>query len=121
MTILGVTLPVIDLTVTLPTTRVDGTAAAVNEIQSVTILRDPGTGAATLTVLPGPFSAATATFSDVSPATGSDIYSFFATDTAGTKGVTSLPVTVTVTGVPVLAQLSAGTITAVSQTPAVVK
>ena len=116
-TIAGVTLPVVDLTLTLPTTRVDGTALALTEIQSATVLRDPGTGVATLTVLNGPFNGATATFADVSPATGSDVYSFFVTDTAGTQGVASPPVTVKVTGSPVLAQPAAGTLTAVARAP----
>jgi hypothetical protein len=104
---------------TLPTTRVDGTALALTQIQSATILRDPGTGPVILTTLAGPFSGATALFTDVSPATGSDIYSFYVTDTAGTVGVTSLPVTVTVVGTPVLAQPSAGTLTAVAVPPVV--
>jgi hypothetical protein len=115
----GVLLPIIDLTLTLPTTRVDGTALALTQIQSATILRDPGTGPVILTTLAGPFSGATALFTDVSPATGSDIYSFYVTDTAGTVGVTSLPVTVTVVGTPVLAQPSAGTLTAVAVPPVV--
>jgi hypothetical protein len=118
-TIAGVTLPIVDLTLTLPTSRVDGTALALTEIQSATILRDPGTGVATLTVLNGPFSGATATFTDISPATGSDVYSFFVTDTAGTQGVTSPPVTVKVAGTPTLAQPAAGTLTAVAQIPVV--
>ncbi len=116
-TIAGVTLPIVDITVTLPTTRVDGTELANSEIQSVTILRDPGTGVATLTVLPGPFNGATALFSDVAPATGSDIYSFYVTDTAGTQGVTSPSVTVTVAGQTPLAQPAAGTLTAVARAP----
>lgn len=116
-TIAGVTLPIVDITVTLPTTRVDGTDLDKSEIQSATILRDPGTGVATLTVLNGPFNGATAVFADVSPATGNDIYSFFVTDTAGTQGVTSPSVTVTVAGQPPLAQPSAGTLTAVARQP----
>jgi hypothetical protein len=116
-TIAGVTLPIVDITVTLPTTRVDGTSLANSEIQSATILRDPGTGVSTLTVLNGPFNGATAVFADVSPATGSDIYSFFVTDTAGTQGVTSPSVTVTVAGQIPLAQPSAGTLTAVARAP----
>jgi hypothetical protein len=115
MSITGVVLPIIDLTLTLPTTRNDGSALAVTEIQSATILRDPGTGAVTLTVLPGPFSGATAIFADVQPATGTDIYSFFVTDTNGKQGDTSLPVSVTVTGVPAAAPPSAGTLTAIAR------
>jgi hypothetical protein len=118
MAISGVTLPTVDLTLTLPTTRTDGTALALTEIQSATILRDPGTGPATLQVMPGPFSGATATFADVSPATGTDVYSFFVTDTAGTQGVTSPSVSVTVVGVTPLAQPSAGTLTAIAVPPA---
>lgn len=117
-TIAGVTLPVVDLTLTLPTTRVDGTALANTQIQSVTILRDPATGTpATLTTLTGPFSGATALFTDVSPATGSDVYSFFVTDTAGTQGLTSPPVTVTIAGAPQLAAPAAGTLSAVARVP----
>ena len=117
MAISGVTLPTVDLTLTLPTTRTDGTALALTEIQSATILRDPGSGPTTLQVMPGPFSGATATFADVSPATGTDVYSFFVTDTAGTVGLTSLPVTVTVVGVTPLAPPSAGTLTAIAVPP----
>jgi hypothetical protein len=113
--IVGVTLSTVDIVVTLPTTRVDGTDLANSEIQSVTILRDPGTGVGTLTTLNGPFNGATALFSDVSPATGSDVYSFFVTDTAGTQGVTSPSVTVTIEGQTPLAQPAAGTLTAIAR------
>jgi hypothetical protein len=114
--IVGTQLPSVDLTITLPTTRVDGSAATPAEIQSATILRDAGDGQGPvpLTTVSGPFGGPTATFTDVQPATGTDIYSFFCTDTAGTVGLTSLPVTVSVSGAA-KAQLSAGTITAVAQ------
>jgi len=116
-TIAGVTLPVVDITLTLPTERKDGTALNLNEIQSATILRDPGTGVATLTTLNGPFNGSTATFTDVAPASGSDVYSFFVTDTAGTQGDTSAPVSVTVVGQQSLAPPAAGTLTAVARQP----
>ena len=114
MAIAGVTLTTVDIELTFPTVRKDGTNLDVSEIQSATILRDSGGGPSELTVLAGPFSGATAKFSDISPATGSDIYSFFVTDTAGTVGDTSLSVTVTIVGVPVLAAPAAGTLTAVA-------
>jgi hypothetical protein len=113
--IAGSNVPVIALTATLPTTRVDGTAAALSEIASITFLRDSGSGPSPLgSPVAGPFSGPTVSASDASPATGTDTYSFFATDTAGTQGVTSPPVSVTVAGAQPLAQLSAGTMTAVS-------
>src|ERR1017187_9675751 len=115
MAIAGSNVPVITLTITLPTTRIDGTAAPLSQIQSVTVLRDSGSGPVALgSVIAGPFSGATVSASDASPATGTDTYSFFATDTAGLAGVTSPPVSVTVAGAPALAQLSAGTMTAVA-------
>lgn len=115
MAIAGSNVPVIALTITLPTTRIDGTAAPLSQIQSVTVLRDSGSGPVALgSVIAGPFSSATVSASDASPATGTDTYSFFATDTAGLAGVTSPPVSVTVAGQAPLAQLSAGTMTAVS-------
>jgi hypothetical protein len=115
MALAGVNTPVIALTITLPTTRIDGTAAPLTQIQSVSILRDSGTGAVPLgSVIVGPFSGPTVSATDASPATGTDTYSFFATDTAGLAGVTSPPVSVTVAGAPPLAQLSAGTMTAVA-------
>lgn len=117
MTIAGVILPVVDLTLALPTTRIDGTDLALSEIQSATVLRDPGTGLTTLTTLSGPFSSTTATFTDLSPATGNDVYSFFVTDTANTQGVTSPAVTVVVAGQTPRAQPSAGTLTAVARVP----
>lgn len=117
MAIAGVTLPTVDITLTLPTQRKDGTDLALNEIQSATILRDPGTGVSTLTTLNGPFNGPTATFADVAPATGSDVYSFFVTDTAGTQGDTSAPVTVTIVGQTPLAPPAAGTLTAVARQP----
>lgn len=116
--IAGVIVPTVGIVLTLPTTRQDGTSADPSEIQSATILRDPGTGPATLTVLPGPFSAATATYTDAAPATGSDIYSFFCTDTFGTQGATSVPVSVSITGVTVPAALAAGTLTATANVSA---
>jgi hypothetical protein len=115
MAIAGTNTPVIALTITLPTTRIDGTAAPLSQIASVTILRDSGSGPVALgSVIAGPFSGPTVSSTDAAPATGTDTYSFFATDTAGTQGVTSAPVSVTVAGQAPLAQLSAGSMTAVS-------
>jgi hypothetical protein len=112
--IVGVILPVIDLVLTLPTTRKDGSALTPAEIQSVTVLRDAGAGPLPLQVLAGPFNGATALFSDAAPATGNDLYSFFITDTAGTQSDTSVPVMVTVEGKR-LAMPGAGTLTAVAK------
>ena len=118
MAIAGSNVPVIQVTLTLPSARVDGTALALTEIASATILRDSGAGPAPLgSVISGPFSSSTVLASDTSPATGSDIYSFYVTDTAGTQGVTSTPVTVTVAGATPLAAPAAGTLTAVAQSP----
>lgn len=116
-TVAGVNTPTITITLTLPTTRVDGTALSLSEIASATVLRDSGSGPAPLSTTNGPFSSGTVVLNDPAPATGSDIYSFFVTDTAGTIGATSAPVTITVTGTPVLAQPSAGTLTAVASDP----
>lgn len=118
MTIKGVALPTIDLTLPLPTTRKDGTELPVSEIQSVTVLRDSGTGPAEISVLKGPFNGDTANCTDPSPTAGSDIYSYFVTDTAGTKGDTSLPVSITVTGEKPLSPPAAGTLKAVAKAPA---
>jgi hypothetical protein len=115
--IAGVTVPTISIVLTLPIARTDGTAAQPSDIASATVLRDPGTGPVTLQVINGPFTGSTVTAADTTPATGSDIYSFFCTDQEGTVGLTSAPVTVTVTGVVVLAPLAAGTLTAVANTP----
>ena len=121
MAIAGSNVPVIQVTLTLPSARVDGTALALTEIASATILRDSGAGPAPLgSVISGPFSSSTVLASDTSPATGSDIYSFYVTDTAGTQGVTSTPVTVTVAGATPLAAPAAGTLTAVAQGPVAV-
>lgn len=117
MAIAGVTLPVVDITLTLPTQRKDGTDLNLNEIQSATLLRDSGTGPGTLTVLNGPFNGATAVFTDLTPTSGSDVYSFFVTDTAGTQGDTSAPVTVVVEGQVTLAPPAAGTLTATARAP----
>jgi hypothetical protein len=101
------------LTITLPTTRSDGSAAALTDIASVTILRDPGTGPVPLTTLAGPFTSPTVTYTDASPATGSDAYSAFCTDMQSppVQGATSAPVSVSI--VAALAPLSAPTVTAV--------
>ncbi len=94
MSIAGKSLPIVDLSIPLPTVRKDGSDLALAEIQSITILRD----AATLSVIAGPFQSATVTFTDASPATGDDLYSYFATDTGGVQGETSAPVSITITG-----------------------
>jgi hypothetical protein len=114
--IVGVAVVAIDLVLTLPTTRKDGTKLGANEIQSVTVMRDSGTGAVELKVLPGPFNGATALYTDASPATGNDIYSFFVTDTAGTRSDTSAPVMVTVSGAKLLAAPAVSTLTAIAKT-----
>jgi len=109
--IVGTVLSSVTVTLGLPSTRVDGSTAQLSEILSYTILRDPGTGPVPLTVQTGPFTAQSQSFVDPSPATGSDIYSFYATDSSGQNGVTSAGATVTIAA-PSLAQLSAGTISA---------
>lgn len=117
MSITGVILPTIDLTITLPTTRKDGGPLKSSEIQSATLLRDSGQGPVAISTLNGPFSGETVTFSDVSPSTAADTYSFFVTDTAGTQGPMSLAVAVTVTGKAAVAPPAAGTLTAVAKPP----
>lgn len=111
MSIAGVSLPIVELTIPLPKVRKDGTELALGDIQSITILRD----AATLTTLPGPFSGDTVNFTDPSPATGTDLYSYFATDTAGLAGERSAPVAITVTGLPPKSPPAAGTLKAVAK------
>jgi len=110
----GVALGTVTLTITLPSTRTDGTTNQLSEIQSLSILRNTGAGPASLVVLtnvaPTPFTASM-TYVDSSPVTGSDAYSAFCTDTAGTAGATSLPVSISVAG-QTLAPLSAPVMTA---------
>jgi hypothetical protein len=114
-TIAGTNTAIITITLTLPTTRNDGTALSLGEIASATLLRDSGSGPSPLgSPSIGPFSGPTVTITDASPATGTDTYSFFVTDTAGTQGDTSAPASVTVEGVTPLAPPAAGTLTAVS-------
>lgn len=117
MAIAGVITPVITITLTLPNTRVDGTTLNLSDIASATILRDSGSGPVAQPVINGPFNSESVVTTDASPASGTDIYSFFVTDTAGTVGVTSAPVSVTVTGSTPLAQPAAGTLTAVAAAP----
>ena len=114
-TIAGANTPTITITLTFPTTRNDGTDLALSEIQSATLLRDSGSGATPLgSPSIGPFSGPTLTLTDSSPASGTDTYSFFVTDTAGTPGDTSAPVSVTIEGQTPLAPPAAGTLTAVA-------
>ena len=99
------------LTITLPTTRSDASAATPADVASITVNRDVGAGPVLLTTIAGPFTALTATFNDASPVAGSDSYTAFCTDQAGTVGETSSSATVSITAP--LAALSAPTITAV--------
>jgi hypothetical protein len=116
--IAGVYTPTIDLVLTLPTKRGDGSALAASEIQSVTVLRDSGSGPKELIVLPGTFNGATALYTDPSPASGGETYSFYVTDTAGARGATS-PAVVMKGSIPVKAPPAAGVMTAVEKTPVV--
>jgi hypothetical protein len=111
MSIQGVVLPAVDLTITLPKTRKDGSELALSDIKSVTILRN----SADWKVLEGQFSA-TVNVADLAPATGSDTYSFYVTDTAGVRSDVSPAATVTV-GEPLKAPASTGTLTAVTHEP----
>jgi hypothetical protein len=100
--------------ITLPTTRAGvADANAPSDIASVTILRDigDGNGPQTLTVVQGPFTTPTVSFTDASPATGSDAYSAFVIDTQvpPVQGATSAPASATIT--PVLAPFDAPTVT----------
>jgi len=110
----GVYLPVIDFVLTLPTARKDGTVFKLADIHSVTMMRDAGLGPIVIKEFTGPFHDATVPFSDTSPVSGNDIYSFFVTDTAGTKSDASKPVTVSVEGNRASAP-KAGTMTAVER------
>jgi hypothetical protein len=112
-TITGKSLPPVDIAVSLPTQRQDGTPLPLAEIQSVTILRSAGGGEATvLKVLPGPFSSETVMYTDVSASGGTDIYSFYATDTQGVEGEKSLAKAVIVTGELKKVAPAAGTLAA---------
>ncbi len=112
--IVGVTVPVIDLTLTLPTQRKDGSPLAPSDIHSAILMRDSGHGPITVKEIAGPFTSPTVQFSDTSPATGHDIYSFVVTDNTGIKSDKSNPVTVTVHGKAASAP-AAGVLTAIEK------
>jgi hypothetical protein len=113
MSIAGVYAPIIDLAITLPTARSDGTSLALSEIESVTILRDSGGVPQELKVLSGPFTGPIR-YSDTAPVPGEEAYSFYVTDTAGVRGKTSAAVVVKA-ATPVKAPPKEGTLTAVAK------
>jgi len=72
------------VTITLPTTRTDGTALALTDIASVVLSKSVGTGAATVVDTVTTPTAATVTFTDTSPDFGqTDNYSAVVTDVEG--------------------------------------
>lgn len=103
------------ITVTLPTTRVDGSAIALTDIDSVIIFKAVGpAAAAALTTLHGPFTTPTVTFTDSTPDVGQDDnYSADVVDTAGnTSGISNV---VDISVPAPLAAPSAPTVAAVLQ------
>ena len=100
--------PTIDLSITLPKTRKDGSSLAASDIASVTILRNSAEWKTLESPLATPLVA-----SDMYPATELDTYSFYVTDTAGVRSDVSPIVKVAVSAEPPKAPPSSGTITAV--------
>src|ERR1700688_3164555 len=107
MALPGVVVPVIDLTITLPDKRADGSALAASDVESVTILRN----SVEWNTIPGPFSGPIH-MSDSSPTTGQDTYTFYVTDTAGVRSDVSAAASVTVSSDPPKAPPGVGTLTA---------
>jgi len=112
MTIVGVTVPVVDLKITLPTERKDGSALAASDIESLVILRN----SVVWKTLPAPFSG-TIYETDASPVGESDAYSFYTVDTAGVRSEVSPVAIITVSKEKPKAPPVAGTISAVSHVP----
>jgi len=101
------------VTITLPTTRVDGSALALSEIASVVLSKAVGSSAAVVVDnVAGPFTDPTVTYTDANPDFGQvDNYSAVVTDV---EGNTSAAGTASVTIPPSqLAAPSAPTLTAV--------
>jgi hypothetical protein len=124
------------VTITLPTTRVDGSALALSEIGSLTISKAVDAGAASnVMTLAGPFTSPTVQYMDDSPDSGStDKYLVTVTDVEGNvsdSGTVSVevaaaaePIVAAVPGAPtltapvsVLAAPSAPTLTAAFNAP----
>jgi hypothetical protein len=101
------------VTITLPSTRTDGSALALSQIASCVLSKANGSApAAVIDTLEGPFTSASQSFTDTSPDFGdTDNYSATVTDVEGNTSA----VAVTSVQVPpsVLAPPSAPTITAV--------
>jgi hypothetical protein len=110
MVSLGTPVPTIDLTLTLPKTRKDGSTMAASDIESVTILRN----SVDWKTISGPFSGPIK-ISDSYPATELDTYSFYATDAAGVRSEISAPAKVVLATEPLKAAPSVGTLTAIVQ------
>ncbi len=92
------------VTITLPTTRTDGTALALTEIASVVLSKAVGSGAATVIDTVTTPTTATVTFTDTSPDFGqTDNYSAVVTDVEGNTsaaGVASVVVPASVLAAP---------------------
>lgn len=75
----------VTVAITLPSTRVDGSALALTDIASYTVSKSAGSGAsAVLATAAGPFSAAAQTYIDTAPDFGqTDNYSVTVTDVEG--------------------------------------
>jgi hypothetical protein len=104
----GVFTPVIDLAITLPTKRKDGAALPSSDIASVTVMRN----SVELATIPGPV-ASPVKYSDASPTSTTDTYSFYVTDSAGVRSDVSSAASVVVSNEPVKSPPAVGTLTAV--------
>jgi hypothetical protein len=73
------------VTITLPTTRTDGSPLALTDIATVTLSKASGSSpAAVVDTVQGPFTAPTVTYTDSSPDFGAtDTYSATVTDAEG--------------------------------------
>jgi hypothetical protein len=110
MSIVGTAPPVVDLKITLPVKRKDGSAVGASDIDSVVILRN----SIVWKTLPGPFTSATLLETDSTPAGESDSYSFYVVDVSGVRSAVSPLASVTVGVVKSKSPPEAGTLTAVS-------
>ena len=79
----------VDLTWTTPTTRVDGTALAITDIQATNVLRNG-------TIIASPVTVAAMAFSDTTPLTGADVYTVEVVTTDGLVSAESNAVTINV-------------------------
>jgi hypothetical protein len=110
MSISGVYAPVVDLVFTLPKTRTDGSALALTDIASVTVLRN----SIEWQTLQGPLKEPVKV-SDAGATPGVDTYSFYVTDTAGVRSNVSPVAAVSVSKEPPKAPPATGTVTATVQ------